>query len=325
MNDLPNQHTKLPIIAQLGVLLLILTGLFATLLFLKDANATPKNSILATPASIEELPPLETESSEINNISIQGEAAFVWDVRTQKALYKKNPDEVLPLASITKLMTTLLTYELFDPQDRASLSLSAIMQSGDTGLMAGEEFAIKDLEKLALISSSNDAAFALGATVGSALGDRDPMAQFITGMNIRAEELGLNTLEFQSTTGLDLSLSEPRAVGSARDVTFFMEYILEQYPELRKSTTETNTRVYNTDGQYHEAYNTNELVGNIPNLIGSKTGYTDLAGGNLTVAFDAGLDRPIIITVLGSSRDGRFSDVAKLVDAVQESFNTQPE
>lgn len=325
MNDTPNQHTKLPIIAQLGVLLFILTGLFATLIFIKDANVTPRNAVLASPASIQELPPLETDTTEISNLTLQAEAAFVWDVRAEKALYKKNPDEVLPLASITKLMTTLLTYELFDPQEQTSLSLSAIMQSGDTGLTAGEEFAIKDLERLALISSSNDAAFALGATVGSALGNRDPMAQFITGMNIRAEELGLHSLEFKSTTGLDLSLSEPGAVGSARDVTFLMEYILENYPELLEPTTKTNARVYNTSGEYHEAYNTNELVGNIPNLIGSKTGYTDLAGGNLTVAFDAGLDRPIIITVLGSTRDGRFSDVAKLVEAVQASFNTQPE
>lgn len=325
MNESPNQHTKLPIVAQLGVLLLILTGLFSALLFIKNANVTPKNAHLASPVSIEELPPVDASNDALVSATILAESAFVWDVRAEKALYKKNPDEVLPLASITKLMTTLLTYELFDPQKHASLSLSAIMQSGDAGLMAGEEFSIKDLERLALISSSNDAAFALGATVGSALGDRDPMAQFITGMNIKAEELGLTSLEFKSTTGLDLSATEPGAVGSARDVTFLMEYILENYPELIDSTTESSARVYNTDGQYHEAYNTNELVGNIPNLIGSKTGYTDLAGGNLTIAFDAGVNRPIIITVLGSTRDGRFSDVSKLVKAVQASFNTQPE
>jgi D-alanyl-D-alanine carboxypeptidase len=51
-------------------------------------------------------------------------------------------------------------------------------------------------------------------------------------------------------------------------------------------------------------------------LIASKTGYTDLAGGNLAVAFDAGVNRPIVIAVLGSSREERFSDVEKLASAV---------
>ena len=83
------------------------------------------------------------------------------------------------------------------------------------------------------------------------------------------------------------------------------------------------SRVYNSAGAYHEAFNTNELVGDIPNLLGSKTGFTDLAGGNLTIAFDAGFDRPIIITVLGSTREGRFDDVATLIAASQATFNTQ--
>ena len=279
--------------------------------------------MMATPQNIEPLPPATSKPHTIGDVSIQGAAAFVWDVREERALYKKNADAVLPLASITKLMTTLLTYELFDPEQRTTLPLAAILQSGDAGLFAGEEFTTKELQELALISSSNDAAFALGASVGEALGDRDPTAQFVTGMNIRAEELGLESLSFKNTTGLDLSVSEPGAVGSARDVSFLMEYIIENHPALLDATTQSGTRVYNTAGAYHEAFNTNEMVGDIPNLLGSKTGFTDLAGGNLTVAFDAGLDRPIVITVLGSTREGRFNDVAILIEAIQESFNTQ--
>ena len=60
---------------------------------------------------------------------------------------------------------------------------------------------------------------------------------------------------------------------------------------------------------------TNAFIDKIPNVIASKTGYTDLAGGNLVVAFDAGLNRPIIISVLGSSQEGRFADALKLIDA----------
>jgi D-alanyl-D-alanine carboxypeptidase len=99
-----------------------------------------------------------------------------------------------------------------------------------------------------------------------------------------------------------------------------MEHIIQTYPDILIPTQQTAARVYNTNGDYHETENTNDIVNRIPNLIGSKTGYTDLAGGNLTIAFDLGLNRPIIITVLGSTRDERFSDVLKLVAAVQESI-----
>ena len=62
-----------------------------------------------------------------------------------------------------------------------------------------------------------------------------------------------------------------------------------------------------------DARNTNQETGKFPLLIASKTGYTDLAGGNLALAFDAGFNRPIIIVVLGSSYEGRFADAEKLV------------
>jgi D-alanyl-D-alanine carboxypeptidase len=316
------QRERLPVLAQLAVLLLILVGLFGSLLFLQSTNKPVAPTVVTSPI-VEPLPPATEQRNTLGDISIQGAAAFVWDVKEKRVLYKKNPDAVLPIASITKLMTTLLTYELFEPDTETSLSLNSIRQLGDTGLFEGEEFRTLDLQKLALISSSNDAAYQLGATVGAALGNRDPMAQFVAGMNIRAEELDLYSMQFFNTTGLDVSVSEPGAVGSARDVTFLMEYIILHYPEILAPTTDSTTRVYNTDGEYHEVFNTNELVGSIPNLLGSKTGFTDLAGGNLTIAFDAGLNRPIIVTVLGSTRDGRFSDVKTLVEAVQASFNTQ--
>ncbi len=181
-------------------------------------------------------------------------------------------------------------------------------------------FEIEELSELALVSSSNDAAYALAASVGSLLGERDPASQFIAGMNIRAKELGLHSLDFKSTTGLDLSSTVPGATGTARDVSFLMEYIISNYPEIIAPTKKTSTRVYNNAGAYHLVNNTNEIVLDIPNILGSKTGYTDLAGGNLTIAFDAGLNRPIIITVLGSTREDRFSDVMTLVEAVQKSL-----
>ncbi len=314
---------RFPILLQLGVLLLILGGIFGGLFFKNTIN---DKSIVENQSEYPQdnnTYPIATSVQKIDDVKIQAKAAYVWDVRGQRALFNKNAEEQLPLASITKLMTAMLAHELTADDNRATVPLSATLQESSSGLLAGEKLKVESLLQLALVSSSNDAAYTLGANAGALLGEGDANAQFVEGMNIRAEELKLNTLEFWNTTGLDLSPSKAGAVGSARDVSFLMEHIIRNYPDLISDTQEEAMRIYNADGEYHDAINTNDIVNRIPNLIGSKTGYTDLAGGNLTVAFDAGFNRPIIITVLGSGREERFSDVLKLVAAVQDSVSIQ--
>lgn len=315
--DETGKKNTFPIIAQLVILLVILGGLFGGYMLQKTDSRT---IIEATPS------PVTTNQvvtpAKIEDVPLVAKAAYVWDVRGQRVLYSKNADEVLPLASVTKLMTALVAHELIAESSEASVSLNAVRQEGSNGLAAGEVFTMSNLNRLALITSSNDAAYELGASVGSLLGDQDPAAQFITGMNIRAKELGLHTLSFANTTGLDISSSQPGAVGTAREISFLMEYIITKYPDLLLPTTEPAARVYNESGAYHDIENTNPIATDIPNLLASKTGYTDLAGGNLTVAFDAGLNRPIVITVLGSTYNDRFTDVFALVAAAQKSVAT---
>lgn len=312
---------RFPIMAQLGILVFVMFAIFGPLLFQKSPDEPTLTDINQNIGTIlnEEKP--VSVPQKIEGVQLRASAAFVWDIEGQRALFSKNSETALPLASITKLMTALIGYELFDENKNTTVSMSAIKQEGSSGLFDGEVFKAKDLSEMALVSSSNDAAYALAANVGSLLGSGDPTSQFIKGMNIRADELGLETMEFKNMTGLDISSSEPGAVGSAKDVSFLMEYIITNYPEILEPTQESSARVYNAAGAYHEVENTNEITNKIPNMIGSKTGYTDLAGGNLTIAFDAGLNRPVIITVLGSTREERFSDVLKLVAAVQKSVS----
>lgn len=311
---------------------LILLGVFLVTLFsiaggtatqfvrsLKD-DGVPSAAGQASPAVA--LTDIESGPFEVpTDISLTADSVYVWDVVGKRVLYEKNATEVLPLASITKLMTALVAYELVEDSAKVVIPGTAAAQESASGLASGEVFNVRKLADLALIASSNDAAYSLASAVGALLGEDETTAQFVAAMNIRAEELGLSSLKFKNTTGLDLTATEAGAYGTARDVTFLMEHILTQYPTLLKSTTESSMRVYNDSGDFHDVENTNVLVGQIPNLIGSKTGYTDLAGGNLTVAFDTGFNRPVIVTVLSSSRQGRFADVAALVDAVR---NSQP-
>lgn len=312
---------RYPVFAQLSVLVLLLAIIFGItyipqLLSKTDAGAplpVPSAPLVIAEDTINTIPALE-------DIKVTATSAYVYDVRAKRALYNKNADDVLPLASITKLMTALVAHELIDADKTVTIQKTAVLQSGSSGLAEGEQFTSQALADYAMLASSNDAAYALAAAVGALIDETNPSQTFVRAMNIRAEELELPNLKFYNPTGLDLSLTEAGAFGTAREISFLMEYILTNYPSILEPSTFTSTRVYNANGAYHDAENTNPIITTIPNLLGSKTGYTDLAGGNLTIAFDAGYNRPIIITVLGSSYDGRFTDVQTLVAAVTASL-----
>jgi D-alanyl-D-alanine carboxypeptidase len=76
--------------------------------------------------------------------------------------------------------------------------------------------------------------------------------------------------------------------------------------------------IKSSNGFYHKIENTNTIVGELPNILASKTGFTDLAGGNLAVIIDPSLNRPILIVVLGSTKEGRFQDVSNLAQKTIE-------
>ena len=324
-DDVQNETNGIPVTQQLVllavILLLLLGGSFTPkiLAFFQDSAKT----IPASPVYIEvEEEDSVTEKTNViepfSEVRIVGEAAYVWDVQTQRALYKKEASKQLPLASITKLMTALVAHELLNEKDAVNIGDQAIRQEGDSGLLRGETFDRVTLSDLVLMSSSNDGAYAMAVAAGGLLQKNDPANAFVHAMNIRAEELNLHETYFKNPTGLDVSKDEGGAYGSAKDMAFLMEYIVINQPDLLAFTKEDQTRVYSQDGLYHDAVNTNYYIDEIPGIIGSKTGYTELAGGNLVVAFDAGLNRPIIISVLGSTRHERFTDVMTLVHEVQQ-------
>lgn len=319
--DAPTEQVRrFPVVTQLSILGLILVVLLG-LNFIPKIFADRLNDIKDAPdAPLANAQQANTVIDKIEDVKIEAKSAYVYDVRTKKALYSKNADDIRPLASITKLMTTLVAKELINENKTVSVSKSAIMQSGASGLGEGEQITAQSLSDYAILASSNDAAFALAAAVGGIIDKKQPTGSFVSAMNIRAEELGLPHLKFLNPTGLDESETKSGADGTAREISFLLEYILANHPEILEPSTMASALIYNEAGAYHQAENTNPVINKIPNLLGSKTGYTDLAGGNLTIAFDAGYNRPIIVTVLGSSYEGRFTDVVTLVKAVKEAM-----
>ena len=222
-------------------------------------------------------------------------------------------------------MTALVAHEIVDDQLVVPITKEALEQSGESGLLEGQRFSLGRLMDLILLTSSNDGAYALAAAAGAALDSSSPAEAFVKAMNVRAKELGLSNTYFRNPTGLDITEDEAGAYGTARDVAKLMEYIYTHHPYLLEETTNRNSAINDLSGVAREARNTNPVIDAIPGALGSKTGYTTLSGGNLAVVFNAGADRPVIVVVLGSSHQGRFSDVLKLVEATREELSIEQE
>ena len=235
----------------------------------------------------------------------------------KSSLFKKNEFVQLPLASLTKLMMSLTATDLLPRDSHITIKKEFLQEEGDTGLLAGESWRLKDLLDFSLLVSSNDGARSIASVVGAFdlksqdydLGRKD----FITKMNETAGKLGLKQTYFVNESGLDIG-NVSGGYGSSIDVARLMQYILTNHPEILEATKYPNLTIDSLNKK-HIAKNTNTNIGEIPGLIASKTGYTELAGGNLAVAFDASIGRPIIVVVLGSTEAGRFADVSNLVKA----------
>ncbi len=251
------------------------------------------------------------------DIELEAKGAMVWDVVNHREIFSQNADTPMPLASLTKVMTALVASENISDSSDIEISAEYLAPEGDSRLIAGDRWRTSDLRDFTLLTSSNDGAFALAAIAESkTAGERE---DFIRSMNSKANAIGLLNSRFFNEHGLDIDESESGAYGSARDMAFLFEYAMKHSPEVLEATRYENM-IFASAQNIYPAQNTNYFVDQVPNIIASKTGFTDLAGGNLVIAYDAGLNRPIIISVLGSSEEGRFKDALKLLEASMEEI-----
>ena len=228
----------------------------------------------------------------------------------------------LPLASLVKLMTTYVVFNNVEKDSVLTVQDKNLETEGDNGLVLGEKWSLLNMIDFVLLSSSNDGASALASMVASSDLNQDNYEEdFIRKMNNTAKELGMTQSFFLNESGLDMNESISGAYGSAKDTVILLENILKENPTLLEASTQKE-RLINSDILMHKIENTNIIVDKLPGVLASKTGFTDLAGGNLIMAFDIGLGHNIIISVLGSSKEERFTDVEKLFWAsLENSFN----
>ncbi len=207
--------------------------------------------------------------------ALEAKAAYAFDVRTGKSIIDVNADASLPLASITKLMTAYVARETLGRGAQDEIDAMLIASSNETAT---------ELRKKSEASS--------------------PDPQFIDRMNAAAERFGFTTFSFLNETGLDVSSTTAGAYGSARDVARFAAMLGSSYPELVERSVRADLET---------AHNTSLLAATLPGARVSKTGFTDLAGGNLVILYEPVPGRPVALSVLGSTREGRESDMRALI------------
>ncbi|HEY4500420.1 MAG TPA: hypothetical protein VJH25_01360 [Candidatus Paceibacterota bacterium] len=293
-------------------LLALLTALFLWWLIpVKLAKNENKNEISA-----------ELTKKEFPIVSLEAKSVYVLDANTGEVFFEKESELQWPLASLAKLMVVFTASKLVPDYMLVRITSNDVMEEGDTGLLIGEEWNIKKLIDYSLVVSSNDGIRAIATVAGAEIvrfATTSGEILFVDNMNKLAREIGLTETYFLNQSGLDLSSNLSGGYGSARDVALLVREILKTNIHMLEATAFSKINI-NSKNKIHNAVNTNKVLERIPNVLASKTGYTELSGGNVVVAFNVGLDRPVIISVMGSSYDGRFSDLNALVDATLQYF-----
>lgn len=274
----------------------------------------PTPSVTHSTAAVSALPS-ETPPSAFDSLRLQAEAAIVYDLSTHEVLFAKNADAQLPLASLTKLLTIYSALAVLSPDTIVTIPAAATRVDPPRALNEDQQFTLQDLARLTLVASLNDGALA----IATAAADRLTMAPSEM-LSRTAEDLGLVQTYAINGSGLDTNATISGAYGSAHDVALLAAALVAQSPSIASATAEPYADATSLGGTRYHLKNTDPVVENLPRLLLSKTGYTDLAGGNLVLVFDASIDHPIAVVVLGSSREARFTDGQALVDAALAHF-----
>jgi serine-type D-Ala-D-Ala carboxypeptidase (penicillin-binding protein 5/6) len=241
--------------------------------------------------------------------AVDADAALV-ATRSGEILYARNARERLPMASITKLMTALVTLDRSRPTRVVSVHPAAVGIGGSSVfLRAGERLTIRDLLAAALIQSANDAAVALAAATTN--GD---ISAFVARMNRKARVLGLENTHFVNPEGLDA----PGHYSTARDLLALAQEAMSRRV-VRKLVARRGKLIPG-----RSLFTWNDLLGTFPGVFGVKTGHTNGAGW-CQVAIARRDGSVVYAVILGSpTRSGRNADLAELLVYGLDHFARQP-
>ena len=243
------------------------------------------------------------------------ESAILMEAVTGTVLFEKDADKALPPASVTKIMTLLLTVEAIEKgsmkwDDMISASANAASMGGSQiYLKEGEEMTVEDLVKSVVIASANDAAVALAEAVAGS------EEVFVSRMNERAAELGMKNTHFENTNGLDDTVTNH--VTSARDIAIMSRELIKHEKILQYSSTWMDSV---RNGEFGLT-NTNRLVRFYNGATGLKTGSTSKAKFCMSATAERDGMSLIAVIMAAPSRDERNSAAKTLLDYGYANFS----
>lgn len=242
------------------------------------------------------------------DLAKNSKSAILIESTTGKILYEKNSNEKRSPASMTKMMTLLLTTEALENgkiklDDMVHVSKNASSMGGtQIFLKENSEISVETLLKGISIASANDAAVAVGEYIGGTLDN------FVSMMNNRCKELGCKNTEFKNPHGLD----EEGHLTTAYDMSLIARELVKHESVLKlTSTYEDNISV---SGENHWLVNTNKLIRFYKGIDGLKTGYTDNAGYCLTATMNKNNMRLISVVMGSDTKDNRSSDTIGMLE-----------
>lgn len=297
------EHTRTK--REMSVGLLIGTAILAACLFIPTGPREAPVAVVEPPAG----------PNAFAHVPLDAKAAIVYDLATGKTLYAMNADAQLPLASLTKLLTVYTAVSTLATSTPVTISDAASRLEAPHAFAAGQTFLLADLARLTLTASLNDGAAAILEAVGEH--EHQTPADALAGA---AAALSLSQTYAVNGSGLDVSPTLSGGYGSARDIAVLAGALAERIPSVADATTERVSTARALDGRVYTVTNTDPIVDSVPHLLLSKTGYTDLADGNLALVFDVGIQHPVAVVVLGSSKQARFTDGSALVAATLAHF-----
>lgn len=232
---------------------------------------------------------------------------LVKDLATDTILYQKESSIPVPIASTTKIMTSLVASEYFKPNSVLTVGSSANTPGSRVGLSLGESLSFRSLLYGMLLNSGNDAAFTLAENYpGGVLG-------FVSAMNKKVLQLNLKNTHFDNPAGFD----SPKHYSSAEDLSKITQEALKN-PTLARIFATKETNIVSLDKKYtHQLFNLNKLLLSVSGVLGVKTGTTEGAKENLVTLIERDGHR-ILLVVLGSQ--DRFGETTKLINWVYSNF-----
>jgi serine-type D-Ala-D-Ala endopeptidase (penicillin-binding protein 7) len=245
-------------------------------------------------------------------LELKSSVALVVDQQTGEVLFQKNPRAVLPIASITKVMTSIVVLDAGQPLDEILTITDAdrdLERHSSSRLHVGAQLTRREMLQLALMASENRAASALGRNYPGGF------AAFVDAMNAKSRELQMTDTHFADATGLS-----GRNVSNARDLATMVRAAYE-YPDIRHFSTALNLNVAPSPKRTVAFRSTNRLVDAADWSIGlQKTGYISEAGRCLVMQAHI-RNRDVIIVLLDSAGSHyRAGDAQRIRDWLQ----TQP-